>query len=70
MQIKNSKIDSKGKAQYDEKIDMKTQIEWNADNNSYKPKLAQLSAHLSDGSVLGTAEMNLADYENSNTYNE
>jgi hypothetical protein len=61
--IKQANIDNGGVAEFNEKIEMKTYIEWDAEKNEYKPKLAQLQAILSqDGTTLGSTELNLSDY--------
>ena len=67
--IKDVFIDQNGVAKFNEKIEMKTFIEWDAAKNQYSPKLAQLSAVLqSDASTLGSCDLNLSDFAKPDKY--
>jgi len=47
---------------------MKTFIEWNTPKGSYTEKLATLEAKMVDGTVLGSAEINLSDFAKPDKY--
>ena len=47
---------------------MKTAFEFDSAASKYKAKEATLAAVLSDGTKLGSLELNLSDFAESNTY--
>ena len=49
---------------------MKTFIEYDKEAGKHKPKLADLQACLSDGTILGSTNIDLANYANPNKYLE
>jgi len=58
-------IDSGGLAEFNEKIEMKTFLEWDKDNARYKPKESKLYAVIYEGNEkknLGNCTVDLADF--------
>ena len=70
LQTKRCSLDDGGYVEFNEKIEMKTMLEYDKDAGRHKPKLADLQACLSDGTVLGSANIDLANYANPNKYLE
>jgi len=68
LQTKKSQIDGGGFAEFNEKIEMKTFIEWDASAGKYKDKMAQLQAVFYDGTTLGSCDLNLADFAKPDKY--
>ena len=68
LSTKMSTVDDGGFCEFNEKIEMKTFIQWEADNKRYAPKMAQLQACMKNGDVLGSTDINLADYATPNKY--
>lgn len=68
LKTKMSSIDSGGFCEFNEKIEMKTFIEWDKAKGKYTPKMAQLQACMSGGVVLGSTAIDLADYATPNKY--
>mmetsp|Transcript_16370 Transcript_16370/g.25312 ORF Transcript_16370/g.25312 Transcript_16370/m.25312 type:complete len:138 (-) Transcript_16370:511-924(-) len=68
LKTKQSSIDNSGLAEFNEKIEMKTQIEFDSATNKYKRKVAQLHAELSDGTAIGSTQLDLADFVRPDKY--
>ena len=70
LQTKRAVLDDGGYVEFNEKIEMKTLLEWDSQAGSHKQKLAELQACLGDGTVLGSANIDLANYAKPNKYLE
>lgn len=70
LQTKRAALDDGGYVEFNEKIEMKTFIEYDKEAGKHKPKLADLQACLSDGTILGSTGIDLASYANPNKYLE
>lgn len=70
LQTKKSVIDDGGYCEFNEKIEMKTQIEYDDSTGGYKPKKAVLHAVLYDGTNIGQTDLDLAEFATPNKYNK
>ena len=70
LKTKLSAVDNGGFAEFNEKIEMKTFIEYDAASKSYKKKEAQLQAVTDDGTTLGSTDIDLADYASPEKYHK
>ena len=61
LKTKLSKIDN-GLAEFNEKIEMKTFIEYDSGEKAFKKKMAELQAVTADGKTIGSTDIDLADY--------
>lgn len=68
LKTKITAIDQGGFAEFNEKIDMKTVIKFDANLKRWEPKEAQLFAYLSDNTMLGKANIDLADFAKPDKY--
>lgn len=70
LKTKLSAIDNGGFAEFNEKIEMKTFIEYDQNTGSFKKKMAQLQAVTDDGQTLGSTDIDLADYAQPEKYHK
>lgn len=70
IKTKESTLDDSGFAEFNEKIEMKTQIDFNKSTGRYEPKLATLTAELASGEVLGSVQIDLTHYAKPDHYSK